>query len=330
MKNYYLLGVLLMGLGFSACDNPNLDWEPEILAPLVFGQLNINSQPALRNGNYSTLTNLDLGLSGVVTPVPAFSGLSTSSGSLRIDNPPIVEIGIDTLIIQGTISNPLGIQINAGAVISLRNTDDQSLIASHTVASDIDAFGTYDFTELVTAGVARLEVEVIVDNISSPGSTTPVNVSNSSFRFDLNFDFQNISYIIYPANTQSEFLIENDFNIDISEDLENITGSLFLVTDNAIALNFDLQVFFLDANGNTIITLAPFPIQIPAGTAQNPTEQIDEINDASVLNSLLNVESVRIRAIFDTFGASNDVRIEGTDNLDFKITGNLRLIVETN
>ena len=315
---------------FCACEqNSELIWQPQVVIPLAFGDLDINDQPDLNNVSFSTTLGVDFGFSGI-TIVPPINGISTAPENFRIEEPPIVELGVDSLILNATIQNRLGITINSGARVIVRNLDDQSELISHTISRDIPNLSTYTLTEVRLSGIAQSDLEILVENISSPGSSTPINLNNNSVDVDFSFNFRQINYIIYPPQESNEFVIRNDFDLDLGEDIDNITGRLFLITDNQVNFNFEIQAFFLDADENVIATLSPEAIQVNAGTPENPDIQTIEITDASTISSLLNVKEILLQANFNTNHVTENVRVEAEDRLNFRVTGDLNFQVQTN
>ena len=83
-KNLLYLSLLF----FCACEqNSDLIWQPNVVAPLAFGDLDINDQPDLNNVSFSTTLAVDLGFSGV-SIVPPISGLNTTPENFTIEEPP--------------------------------------------------------------------------------------------------------------------------------------------------------------------------------------------------------------------------------------------------
>ncbi len=322
--------LFLMFLLLGACDeNENLAWRPQIVSPLGFGSLGINDQPELRDIDFSLNLGLDLGVSGVFAPVPAFQNQSAGPETFQINDPVFVEIGIQELEFQGTLRNETPIALEAGAIITVRNVGETEALVQHITTDFISIGGSYTFSEAVEEGVVKPDLELFVENISSPGSSSPVRLLPSNLRIDFTISLPRVLTIVYPPQTVDDFTIESAFDIGIGDDLDNLEGDLGLVLESSFPVDFSVEVFFLNNNGMVLSSLTEAPIMIEAGSVANPSSQITVVNAAPVLNSLKDAEQIRVNGRFSTPNSGN-VLIDTTNQVDFRLLANVIAEIETN
>jgi len=331
-KILLFLSIGLFGGFLTSCDdNPELNWQPTLVSPLVKAVIDFDNQAALKDLSI----DLNLGVTGLPitnapgVPVPAFNNLSTTPETYNFTEPEFVAIGIDTLTLAGTITNPYGVEISEGANIIVRNQGETQALFTITTTSAMPPNGAYQFSEIVNSGELKNSITFQVTNISSPGSNgQPVDMTNNSFRLQAELGVPGIRYIDFAPGISGSFDNVNDFDLGLDDDSEEISGRITMQFTNQMPLNLNIQLEFLDEAEATLTTLAN--ISIPAGTNTNPTTATEVIDGTETINSVQNAKKVRVRMNYDTNGFTSNVRINNADKLELLMSGNLQIKIDSN
>ncbi len=335
MKKKYTLhfAISLVLLAFlSACNSqyPKLNWQPAVVAPLVKGSLSAEQQFSIANQQFFVSAKLPTPPVVVVPPYGAFNNVSTPWNTVGYANSPATRIGIDSLIVSGTIVNNTVIKINAGAKILIRNPNAPTNLLEILLANDLLPNTSTNFSKLKVGGELLPTFEISVANISSNGNSTPVAFGPTS-GLDITFKMNllKISYFDIAPNQKAAFDITNDFSIDKDAKTSVVSGKLDVFVKNAIPLNMLMQAYLLDENNATLDSLFSAPLAIAAG---NPTAQTNAQSTITVQRVITNLDKtryLRFKSAYSTVGATTDTRITPrTNRLDFKVIGDLNVLVK--
>ncbi|TAF65835.1 MAG: hypothetical protein EAZ55_07585 [Cytophagales bacterium] len=323
LKKYLIIFTCLLYL--TACDaNDDLKWQPEILAPLVKSDISFQSVPELAGLSYALTVPLGgLPITGASVVVPAFNNLNSTPAAFQINQAPVVEVGFSELTVEGTLQNPLGVPINAGGKIVIRNVADGSIVISHTIANTIAARGSYAFNSKVSKSKVKDQLEFLLQDISSPGSSgQAVSMSSNQFSFSLKLGLPTIDYADFRGNANSTTTQTTNFEMGL-EDEGKATGNLVIQFQNAIALNFSIVIDFLDEKDQVLARLNSVPITIQAGSSSAPKSSTTTINASSVITQLQKAKKIRFTIAY-TNPSATAVRVLATDKLSFKMISDIK------
>src|SRR6478609_3264727 len=166
-------------LGIAACGlfpdhHDTIPWKPSILAPLGNTSLSINDLNELDSMKFSQRVNSpDVGYTGPVPFVPAFSGKNAGPYALTVsDNFTLIDA--DSLSMTVEIDNHMPIAIGSGTTFELRNHDDNSLIYTYSLPSNVAAGASFSFKIKLYNVIVNSDIDFTLATYNSPGSPTPV------------------------------------------------------------------------------------------------------------------------------------------------------------
>ena len=336
MKKKYTINVIFSAflLAFlSACSQyPNLEWKPEVVSPLVKGSLSAEQQFNIVNQAFFISARLPVPPVVVVPPYAAFNNVSTPWSPLSYAGSPATLIGIDSLVVSGTIVNNTPIKINAGAKILIRNVGEITNLIEIPLTQDILPGKNAAFSQTKVGGVLYPNFEMGVANISSTGNTTPVAFGPTN-GLDISFkmNFLKISYFDIAPNIKGSLDITNPFAIDQKPETTVASGKLDVFIKNAIPLNMVMQAYLLDENKVLLDSLFASPLAIAAATERplTPTTSTSNTSTQRIINNLDKTRFLRFKASYNTLGKTFNTRITPSINrLDFKVIGDLVMLIK--
>ncbi len=330
------LWILIVSLGgvMSACNLNNnqdimLDWEPEILAPLIKGNLGVLQQPNIQNVDFSiTVPASSLGLdvfSGTVPLVPAFGPIDTIQRTYTVtddDNNIIFEsVEIDAVTVDVSFTNPFPVILSAGMRIIFRNQGTTTGLITHVTTRDIGPNETYNFQEQASNAILNANLVIALENVQSPGGTN-VNFDNlGDLIMNVSLQISPVNAIVFAPNVSASFETIDNFDLGLGDEAENLEGNLILKHDNQTPVNLTIQAYFLAEDQTTVIdSLFQVPSPITAGETTTVT-----VSSASVLNNLRNTKFIRFNTGFNTNGFTNSVRIDGSTQYNFQIIADVKV-----
>ena len=320
---------LLTFLGACNKNYPNLDWTPEVVAPLVKGSLSAEQQVSIADKEFFITAKFPVPAVVVVPPYAAFSNVSTPWSPLSFAGSPATRIGIDSLVVSGTILNNTPIKINAGAKILLRNQNATSNLVEILLANDILPGATATFSQSRKGGELLPNFEMSVANISSTGNNAPVFftlMSGLDITFRLNF--LKISYFDIAPNTKASFDITSPFSIDKKAETSVVSGKLDVFLKNAIPLNLLTQAYLLDDNKVILDSLFATPLVIAAGNPTTPILSTSTVTTQRIITNLDKTRFLRFKAAYTTVGTVDTRITPNTNRIDFKVVGDLNILVK--
>jgi len=333
MIRLWVIVVLLGGI-ISACNLENaqeitLDWEPEILAPLVKGDLGILQQPSIDNIDFSiAIPASSLGLdiyTGIVPLVPAFGPIDTIQRNYTVtdntNNIIFESVEIDSVTANVSFTNPFPVSLSAGMRIIFRNQGTTTGLITHVTTRDVGPNETYTFQERALNLTLSTNLEIALENVQSPGGTN-LNFNNlSDLTMDINLQISPVNAIVFAPNVSASFETTDNFDLGLGNEAENLEGNLILKHNNQTPVNLTVQAYFLADDQTTIIdSLFQIPSPISAGDTATVT-----VSSSSLLNSLRNTKFIRFNTGFNTNGFTNSVRIDGSTQYDFQIIADVKV-----
>ena len=194
-----------------------------------------------------------------------------------------------------------------------KGTSKKTILTFDRTNSNID--------EILNARPIRVEYDLIAE-------VNPESSSDLGFVMDDSEIATTVKVEIPIYGTAKGFTIENETDIDL-EDFDNIEEAEFkIITNNAIPLDFDIQMYFVDANQQVIDSLFVLPYNILKAAAVDANgnvttnSMVEDFIDitASRFDILRQSEKLLIQAAFSTYNDGQDaVRILSTQELDVKL-----------
>jgi len=336
-KLSFALSFSLLLLFLSACDNnEDLIWQPEILAPLAKGTLDISQEAVFSNVKVQYRTNsFNTGNSIVSFPsntstdnFRAFQNGTSFALTVPLDPSRIQNIQLDSLTMYGIITNPLPITLLAGMEVVLVNTGETSPIITHIIQRDIAPNGKYTFIERSSNVSLANTYQVYFQKASSPGSTIPITFTENSVILDYELNFA-VNTVTFATNATSNLQIIEDFSLDFDES-DELTGSIALNTTNTLPFTFQIQVFFFAEDKVTVLgSLSPTPITIAPGSSDNPNKESNVFEASAVLSQFKDIKAVGVLATYTVGAGGSGVTVNKNDNLSFKIIADAQVKIKT-
>lgn len=242
----------------AACSkyNTNIDelpsWNSDWLLPLVKGKVSFETIKELNDSKISfDVPSLDIGYtSGVSLNVPPLS-ISNVGPYKQPLSEWIHLVNFDSLQIRLTFTNSFPVAISAGTKFSFRRTadpnDPANLIYQHTLPNDIAPNQVYSFDVKVVNNFLTDTIFQFLEQFASPGGNN-VTFSTTPSKIGVEVKIIDIKRVELFANKS---LVEKD-TVDIdfeNEDTGTDTasyGKVNFFVDNAIPINFSIQIYFLD------------------------------------------------------------------------------------
>jgi hypothetical protein len=164
---------------------------------------------------------------------------------------------------------------------------------------------------------------MLIEEISTPGSNGQlVNMGDGNIRIELRVGVPRIRYVDIRPNSSGNLNTEADFDFGLGDNA-NVSGTLTLRLANKVSMELEVNLAFLDADDRVVGNLTTPPINMPAGTAANPTNREVTVDVAPILNAMRETQKIRITTAYRNT-APQVVRIENTNTLDFRIIGDFK------
>ncbi|EAY26910.1 hypothetical protein [Microscilla marina] len=324
-----ILGSLITACNLNNNQDITLDWQPDILAPIVKGTMGVLQQPDIQNVDFSIAipaSSLGLdGYSGTVPVVPAFGPIDSVKRTYTItdaNNALIFEsVEIDSIQISTSFSNPFPVALSAGMRIVFRNQGETNALITHTTTQEVAPNASYSFSQLVLSTTLNSNLEIGIENIQSPGGSN-VDFSNiSDLTMNIQLQISGITAITLAPNVSASFETTDNFDLGLGSEVENLEGSLILKHDNQTPLNLAVQAYFLADDQTTVIdSLFEVPSLISAGDTLSV-----RVSSTSLLNNLRNTKYIKFTTGFDTNGLSSSVRIDGATMYKFQLIADVKV-----
>lgn len=328
----FSLGGIITACNLNNAQDITLDWEPEILAPLIKGNLGVLQQPNIQNVDFSiNVPASSLGLdaySGTVPLVPAFGPIDTIQRDYTVtdsSNSIIFEsVEIDTVTTNVSFTNPFPVTLSAGIRIIFRNQGSSTGLITHVTTRDVAPNETYTFQEQVLNVILSANLEIALENVQSPGGTN-VDFSNiSDLTMNINLQISPVNAIVFAPNVSASFETIDNFDLGLGTEAENLEGNIILKHNNQTPVNLTVQAYFLAEDQTTIVdSLFQTPSPISAGDTATVT-----VSSTSLLNNLRNTKFIRFNTGFNTNGFTNSVRIDGSTQYDFQIIADVKVKIK--
>ena len=325
----FSLGGMITACNLNNAQDITLDWEPEILAPLIKGNLGVLQQPNIQNVDFSiNVPASSLGLdvySGTVPLVPAFGPIDTIQRDYTVtdsSNSIIFEsVEIDSVTANVSFTNPFPVSLSAGIRIIFRNQGSSTGLITHVTNRDIAPNETYTFQEQVLNVTLSANLEIALENVQSPGGTN-VDFSNiSDLTMNISLQISPVNAIVLAPNVSASFETIDNFDLGLGTEAENLEGNIILKHNNQTPVNLTVQAYFLAEDQTTIVdSLFQIPSPISAGDTATVT-----VSSTSLLNNLRNTKFIRFNTGFNTNGFTNSVRIDGSTQYDFQIIADVKV-----
>lgn len=336
LLNLRLLIIIgLLGGFISACSLGNnnqdvtLDWQPEILAPLIKGDMGVLQQPDIQNVDFSiTIPSSALGLdafSGTVPIVPAFGPIDSIKRYHTVtdasNNLIFESVEIDSVTASSSFTNPFPVPLSAGMRIVFRNQGETTALITHTTTNDIAPNATYTFSELSLNVSLSANLEIALENVNSSGGSNVDFNSISDLTMAINLKISEVRAIVLAPNVSASFETTDDFNLGLGNEAENIEGSLIIKHNNQTPVNLNVQAYFLAEDQTTVLD-SLFPtssVVIPGDTSS------ERVSSTSLLNNLRNAKYLKFSTGFNTNGFTSNVRIDSATNYRFQIIADVKV-----
>src|SRR6478735_1634802 len=130
--------LLVACIGITACglfpdQHDTIPWKPDVVAPLGNLWIDINDLNEFDSGKFSQIIpSPDVGYSGTVPSVPAFSGKNAGPYTLSVSNE-FQLIDTDSLRMTIIIDNHMPIDIGSGTTFELKNHTTNSILYTYTL-----------------------------------------------------------------------------------------------------------------------------------------------------------------------------------------------------
>lgn len=324
----------ILGGMFTACSLNNaqevtLDWQPEILAPLVKGNLGVLQQPDIQNVSFSlTVPASSLGLdtfTGTVPLVPAFGPIDSIQREYSItdasNNLIFESVEIDSVEATASFTNPFPVPLSSGMRIIFRNKGASTNLITHTLNQDIAPNASYSLTELALNVTLQSNLEIALENVQSPGGNNVDFSTIGDLVLDVQLRISEVKAILIAPNVSTSFETLDNFDLGLGTEAENLEGNLILKHDNQTPVNIAVQAYFLADDKTTIVdSLFQTPSPINAKSTSSVT-----VSSTSLLNNLRNTKFIRFVTSFNTNGFTNSVRIDESNNYAFQIIADVKV-----
>lgn len=264
MKKYILFACLIVAL-FTACSKYNTDpkelptWTSDWLLPLIKGKLAFENIKEISEVKTSfNVPSLDIGYpSGVNVNVPPLNISAVGPYKQSLSNW-IHVVNFDSLEIMLSFQNVFPIAIGAGTKFSFRrstNTNDpNNIIYQHTIPNDIAPNQNYSFDINVINNFLTDTVYIFLEQFTSPGGNN-ITFSATPSKINVEIKVIDINRVeLYPNKSLTEIdTVDIDFSKeDTGTDTANY-GKINFFVDNALPINFYIQVYFLDPINSQIV-----------------------------------------------------------------------------
>ncbi|OJJ16164.1 hypothetical protein BKI52_35955 [marine bacterium AO1-C] len=323
------LGGIISACNLNNAQDITLDWEPEIFAPLIKGDLGVLQQPNIQNVDFSiAVPASSLGLdiySGIVPIVPAFGPIDTIQRDYTVtdstNNIVFESVEIDTVTANVSFTNPFPVALSAGMRIIFRNQGATTNLITHVTTRDVGPNETYSFQEQALNLTLNASLEIALENVQSPGGTNLDFNNLSDLTINISLQISPVNAIVFAPNVSASFETTDNFDLGLGDEAENLEGNLILKHNNQTPVNLSVQAYFLADDQTTVIdSLFQVPSPISAGDTATVT-----VSSTSLLNSLRNAKFIRFNTGFNTNGFTNSVRIDGSTQYDFQIIADVKV-----
>ncbi|MBP6455914.1 MAG: hypothetical protein KA275_04210 [Chitinophagaceae bacterium] len=261
MKKIILICFVLLNIyscnKFKIADQIGL--ESDWLLPLAKGKIGFKNLKELENNSLShDIPSFDIGYNpGVPINVPALNIPEVGPYAQPIMGW-IKSLKVKNLKIELSFTNAFPITIGTGTKISFRrdaNTSDATnLIYSHTVLNDILPNQQYDFSIDILNSVIEDTVFIYLEQFSSPGGNN-ITFSTTPSILSISLKVLEIENVELYTNKQASFndTVQANFSQDTNGFDTTVSGKINVFVDNAMPLNTNFQLYFIDSLTNNII-----------------------------------------------------------------------------
>jgi hypothetical protein len=269
-KHLERLFVLLAFLFVVSCNfNPDSltppGWETSLIGPMATSRITLEDLLDFDSLTFDykvSVSELDPNLptDGTPVPVPPISIPTLPPDSVIITNGFKYAV-FDSGEIQFEFINNLPISLNPGQIISVYSSDARSQTGLGDKIFDFTLSETLQPSSSVTTVSSILEGDtvsaklfVVIDNVSSNGSATPVSFDENS-GFELRFSFEEVKIREVGLEQGNQFVLGDTTPFSFStgtvpSSLES--GFLKLKFRNGIPLNIDVSLDLFDIDKNFI------------------------------------------------------------------------------
>ncbi|WP_299460430.1 hypothetical protein [uncultured Microscilla sp.] len=321
---------LMLGLLFvlASCNNEvDFDWQPKVVSPLVNGELGLFQQPDVKNISDDfliTATNVFGNQRGTVNSLPAIGPLNFPLEPTKIsDNDEIDEVGLSNVKISLTITNRMPVTMASGAVITLTSAGASTAFAETTIGQDIAPGTSQTFTINQNSGVLKNTFVVSLNNFKTLATNDPVTITdNSQVSMKLQFDPPTVDYIQFIAGKSSTFDTQFDFDAGLDQqNTEDVSGDLVVDLKNQVAIDFNLNINFLDASGGVLGTVFPGGLELSANQSV-----VRRIGGQTIINNLQAAKKIQVKAVFNPTIANR--KLTSDAKILYKLIGDLQFKVK--
>ncbi len=340
------LGVLLVAALLSSCglavdDITAPTWQPDLLAPIAYANLQLEDFDELAVMSLSAYVEAtDLGLtSGIITPGQSQRRSGVTAGPYPINwVDGVTDVKSSQAKLRLKIKNEIPVGISEGTILRIVQTATGETVLEHAITAGLEGYGRLadSITVLNVDFGSGLEFwldEMVITPIQ--GETIQ---EGAGFQIDAEVQFIDVTQARVTSGSNVLFADTVPLTMDLAEDLTKYiaTGELRLQVGNGFPFGGRLEAFFVSKNGaNTLgqLTYEPISVNIPAIDAQgfalesSPTEIVIPITD----------EQLRIMARSEFLGFSGEifapsspasVVANGDRSLDVKLIADIKFTVQ--
>lgn len=329
-KSYALwsIGFLLTFVSCTFNNDVNVDWQPRIVSPLVNGELGVFQQPDIQDISDAFIISASdvFGTQrGSLPSLPALGAFNFILDPTKVSDTDIIdEVGVSDVQITVTLRNDMPVTMASGVVIALTNDGETTPFIQQTIDRTVAPGESIDVNITQSAAVIKNTFRASLTNLNTVASNSPVTITdNSQIELRLQFAPPTVDYIQFVAGTTNTFETTVDFDTELDQNTDEVSGNLVVNLDNQVPIDFVMAINLLDASDNVISTLFNPTLNLTAN--QDASENI---SSQTIINSLVNAKKLQIVATFNP--TTQNRRIDNTAKLKYNLVADLTLKIKGN
>jgi hypothetical protein len=304
-------GALLSSCELAVQDITAPQWQPDVLAPIAYANLELENFDELAVISMSAYVEADeLGLTpGIIQPGQAQRRSGVTAGPFPIswvDGVTSVEAGEAKLRVK--IKNEIPVGISDGAIIRVVQSATGETVLEYAMTQSLDGYGRVadsvtvldvDFASGLEFWIEDMTIQPIQGEEILPGA---------GFQIDAEVKFDNVREARVTSGTNVTFTDTTALKVDLADDLSRYKpeGELRLLVGNGFPFGGRVDVYFVSKNGqNTLgnLTYDPISVNIPAIDAQGFALESAQTE----ISIPINEEQIRVMARSEFVGYSGEI-----------------------
>ena len=304
-------GALLSSCNMAVNDITAPTWQPDILAPIAYANLELEDMDELAVISMSAYVEAtDLGLlPGVIQPGQSQRRSGVTAGPFPINwVDGVTEVDASEGHLRLKITNEIPVGFSEGTVIRIVQTATGQTVMEHAIGQDLDGYGRLADSITVLDVSFASGLEFWLEDMTITPIQGETILPGAGFQIDAEVQFIDVSEARVTSGSNVVFSDTVPLNIDLAEDLGKYIaeGFLRLNVGNGFPFGGRLDAEFISRNGkNSMGRLTPdqISINIPAIDAQGYALE----SATTEILIPITPEQIRIMARSDFLGFTGEI-----------------------